>query len=56
MDGNAVIPQRASSWSPLEADLDIDIALIHIIEIVEDQIALRFVQTDDGLRHSPVDI
>lgn len=48
-------PQRTRSWRPLEAHLDIDIALVHIVQIIQNEIALSFIQSDDGFGHSAID-
>lgn len=49
-----VIPQGTGSRGPLEADLDVYIGLVHGVQVVEDHVALRLVETDDAVRHGPV--
>jgi len=53
--GTGNIPQSTRPRGPLEADLNIDIALIDMIKIVQDHIALSFIQTNDLLCHRSVD-
>lgn len=49
-----IIPQRARPRRPIEAHLDIDAALKHIIQIIQHHVALRLVQPDNPHRHLPV--
>jgi len=49
------LPQRTSPWTPLEADLDVDIALIYTIKIIQDSIAFTLVKSNNRLCHCSVD-
>ena len=54
MDRNAIIPQCARLRRPLEPHLDVNIILIHIIQIVQNHIAFGFVESNDLFGHGPV--
>lgn len=49
-----VVPKRARARSPVEAHLDIDIALVHLVQVLQNRIALAFIKTDNALRHRAV--
>ena len=50
-----VIPKRTRPRSPPKPHLNINIALINLIQILQNHIALRLVQPDNALRHRAVD-
>lgn len=50
-----VVPQCACPRRPPEPNLDVDVFLVHVEEIVQDQIALGLVQPHDPDRHGTVD-
>ena len=49
-----VIPQRTRPRRPPKPHLNINIALINLIQILQNHIALRLVQPNDPLRHRAV--
>lgn len=49
-----VVPDGAGVRRPLEAHLDVDILLIHIEQIIQDDITLSLVKAHDPVRHRPV--
>lgn len=49
-----VIPQCTRTRSPSKANLDINIALVHLVQILQNRIALALVKPDDTLRHRAV--
>jgi hypothetical protein len=55
MNSDTVVPQRRSSRRPLEPHLDVDVAFIHVIQVIEDDIALSFVQSNDAKSHGSID-
>ena len=50
-----VIPERARSGRPAEPHLYVDVALIHVVEVVEDGVALAAVEAHDAVGHGAVD-
>jgi hypothetical protein len=50
-----VVPERRRARRPLEANLDVDILLVHIIQIIEDDIALSFIESNDTNSHGTID-
>jgi len=54
VDRDAIIPQRGRARRPLEPHLDVDVVLIHIIQVPEKEIGFRFVEPDDRFRHRAV--
>lgn len=55
MDRDTVVPQGTGARSPLEPDLDVHVLLVHVVQVVQDQVALGLVETHDLLRHGAVD-
>jgi len=55
MHRNTVVPQCGSFWSPLKTNLYIDVLLVHVVKIIEYQVAFSLVQPNDGFGHSSVD-
>lgn len=51
-----VIPQRTRPSSPVEANLNVNIALIHLVQVLQNRIALAVVKANDTFRHSTVDV
>ena len=49
-----VVPQRTRTGSPVEANLNIDIALVHLVQVLQNCIALTLVKTDNALRHRAI--
>lgn len=56
MDGDTIIPQRTCPRCPLESHLDIHITLIYIVQVVQKEITLGFVQADDGFSHGSINV
>jgi hypothetical protein len=54
VDGDPVVPKCGCTRTPLESHLDIDVLLIHIIQVVEDDIALSSIQANDTISHGSV--
>lgn len=50
-----VIPQCARAGRPLEPDLNVDVVLVHVVQIVQNRIAFPAVQAHDSVRHGPID-
>ncbi|KAK5631158.1 hypothetical protein RRF57_006873 [Xylaria bambusicola] len=50
-----VIPQSTRSRRPFEPELDIDIGLIHMVQVIQNGVALRTVQSYNPIRHRAVD-
>lgn len=50
-----VIPQCARVRRPPKPNLDVDVPLVHVVEVVEDHVALGAVEADDAVRHGAVD-
>ena len=55
IDGNSIVPQRAGTRRSAKAYLDVDVSFIHVVEVVEQDVAFGSVQADDAVRHGPVD-
>jgi len=49
-----VVPQSGGAWCPLEPDLNVHVVLIKLAEVVENDIALRLVQTHNAHGHGAV--
>ena len=49
-----VIPQCARTWSPLEADLDVNIFLEDIKQVAQNEITLCLVQPHNPLSHGSI--
>jgi hypothetical protein len=54
VDGDPVVPKCGCTRAPLESHLDIDVLLVHIIQVVEDDIALSSIQANDTISHGSV--
>jgi hypothetical protein len=54
VDGDPVVPKCGCTRTPLESHLDIDILLVHIIQVVEDDIALISIESNDAIGHGSV--
>jgi hypothetical protein len=55
MDGDSVVPERRGTRRPSEADLYIDILLVHVVQVIQYQIALVLVEAEYALGHRAVD-
>ena len=49
-----VIPQRTRPRSPPKANLNINIALVHLVQVLQNRIALALIKPDNTLRHRAV--
>jgi hypothetical protein len=49
-----VIPQSRCSRRPAESELDINVCLVHIIQVVQNDITLRLVQPNDSIGHGAI--
>jgi len=54
MNRNSIIPQSTRSRCPFEADLDINILFVDVVEVAKDEVGFGFVETDDAGCHSAV--
>lgn len=54
VDCYAVVPECTSSGRPLESDLNVNVLLVHIIQVVQDQVTLILVKANDTIRHGAV--
>lgn len=50
-----VVPKSGRSRRPLEAHLDVHILLVDVVQVIENHVALGFVQSDDAVRHGAID-
>lgn len=49
-----VVPNGTGALGPLEAHLDVRVGLVHLEEVLKDNIALGLVQADNAHRHATV--
>jgi hypothetical protein len=50
-----VVPERRRACCPLEANLDVDILFVHIVQVIENDIAFSFVESNDTIGHRTID-
>lgn len=55
MNRDPVIPQRTSLGRPAETNLNIDALLVYIEEVVQQNVAFRFIQPDNAFGEGAVD-
>ena len=54
VDRNPVIPKGGGTWSPFEPNLNVHVGLVHIVQVIEDDIALGLVEADYPGSHCSV--
>lgn len=55
VDCDPVVPQRRSPRRPSEAHLDVDILLIHVVQVSKNHVALSLVQSNNAYSHGSID-
>lgn len=54
MNGYSVVPKRGCVRTPMETDLYVHVIFVHVIEMIEDKVALALIEPHNAIRDGSV--